>query len=422
VQSSSTSTSIIVALVSAGVEVRHAVPMIFGSNVGTSVTNTIVSMTQAGDRESFRRAFAAATVHDMFNWLTVVVMLILEISTGFLETLTSYMVDHMELHHNVSNPDILKPLTGPLTDLIVQMNKEVLMGWSFNMPEYANVTTALKKGCNQDGSPCPFLLAWMGEEGLGLNDIWLGLLLLTFSLVLLCGCLISLMKILNSMMGSQMATLIRKTINAEIPYVPWLTGYLSMLVGAVITILVRSSSVFTSTLTPLCGTGLVSLETAYPLTLGSNIGTTTTSILASFAAEGKYLKPSIQISLVHLFFNVVGILIFYPIPFMRWPVSMAQKLGDITAHYRWFAVIYLSLMFFILPALIFLLSLAGPIALYSFIIPTLVLIILATITNLLQTHKPHWLPTILKSWEFLPLWMHSLDPLDKLFSRYHFNS
>ena len=68
VQSSSTSTSIIVALVSAGVEVKHAVPMIFGSNVGTSVTNTIVSMTQVGDREAFRRAFAAATVHDMFNW------------------------------------------------------------------------------------------------------------------------------------------------------------------------------------------------------------------------------------------------------------------------------------------------------------------------------------------------------------------
>jgi sodium-dependent phosphate cotransporter len=69
--------------------------------------------------------------------------------------------------------------------------------------------------------------------------------------------------------------------------------------------------------------------------LGSNIGTTTTSILASFAAEGKYLKPSIQISLVHLFFNVIGILIFYPIPFMRWPIVMAKKLGDITAEYRY---------------------------------------------------------------------------------------
>ena len=118
-----------------------------------------------------------------------------------------------------------------------------------------------------------------------------------------------------------MAILIQKTINAKIPYVPWLTGYFAMLLGCGITILVRSSSVFTSTLTPLCGTGLVTLETAYPMTLGSNIGTTTTSILASFAAEGRYLKPSIQISLVHLLFNISGILLFYPIPFMRWPVG-----------------------------------------------------------------------------------------------------
>jgi solute carrier family 34 (sodium-dependent phosphate cotransporter) len=92
VQSSSTSTSIIVALVSAGVEVRHAVPMIFGSNIGTSVTNTIVSMTQAGDKEAFRRAFAAATVHDMFNWLTVAVMVVLEISTGTMEYMTEKLV------------------------------------------------------------------------------------------------------------------------------------------------------------------------------------------------------------------------------------------------------------------------------------------------------------------------------------------
>ena len=83
VQSSSTSTSIIVALVSAGAPVKNAIPMIFGSNVGTSVTNTIVSMTQAGDREAFRRAFASATVHDMFNWLSVIVLTIIELATGF---------------------------------------------------------------------------------------------------------------------------------------------------------------------------------------------------------------------------------------------------------------------------------------------------------------------------------------------------
>merc|ERR1719238_319381 len=122
VQSSATSTSIIVALVSAGAPVKNTIPMIFGSNVGTSVTNTIVSMTQAGDREAFRRAFAAATVHDMFNWLSVIVLTILELSTGFLEVSSEYMVNHMMDFDSENStqamkkigkgsPDFLKPLT-----------------------------------------------------------------------------------------------------------------------------------------------------------------------------------------------------------------------------------------------------------------------------------------------------------------------
>lgn len=93
VQSSSTSTSIIVGLVASGAaHVRTAIPMIMGANIGTSVTNTIVSFTQASNREEFSRAFACATIHDMFNWLTVIVMLIFENITRFLETITAEMV------------------------------------------------------------------------------------------------------------------------------------------------------------------------------------------------------------------------------------------------------------------------------------------------------------------------------------------
>lgn len=405
------------ALVSAGVEVKHAIPMIFGSNIGTSVTNTIVSMTQVGDREAFRRAFAAATVHDMFNWLAVIVLTTLEVSTGMMEWMTERLVEVMPLHANVSNPDILKPITVPVTNLIVQLDKEVLMGWSFGYPEYANVTSILKKDCYPDGSPCTFLLALLGEEGLGLSDVCLGLLLLGFSLFLLCACLLGLMKILNSLMATHMADVIRKTINAEVPSCPWITGYLGMLVGAVITILLRSSSVFTSTLTPLCGSGLISLETAYPLTLGSNIGTTTTSILASFAAEGKYLKPSIQTALVHLFFNVIAILIFYPIPFMRWPIGLARKLGDLTADYRWFATLYLVASFFVIPIVVFGLSLAGTLLLYCVLGTVTLILAVVSIINVLQNRMPTVLPNILRTWTFLPLWMHSLEPLDNLFQK-----
>ena len=53
--------------------------MVMGANIGTSVTSTIVALTQIGDIEQFERAFSAAVVHDFFNWLTVIVLFILEL-------------------------------------------------------------------------------------------------------------------------------------------------------------------------------------------------------------------------------------------------------------------------------------------------------------------------------------------------------
>ena len=89
--------------------------------------------------------------------------------------------------------------------------------------------------------------------------------------------------------------MIKTTLNANIPYVPWLTGYIALVVGAVMTFLVQSSSVFTSALTPLVGVGVISVERVYPLTLGSNIGTTTTALIASLAVQGDSFYPSLQV-------------------------------------------------------------------------------------------------------------------------------
>lgn len=108
--------------------------------------------------------------------------------------------------------------------------------------------------------------------------------------------------------------------------------------GAILTFVVQSSSVFTSTLTPLVGVGLISVDRVYPLTLGSNLGTTTTALLASVAAAAEDSNGSgaaLQIALCHLFFNLSGIVIFYPIPFMRWPLVLCKILGETTAAYRY---------------------------------------------------------------------------------------
>ena len=96
---------------------------------------------------------------------------------------------------------------------------------------------------------------------------------------------------------------------------------LTNLIGCLGTILVQSSSIFTSTLTPMVGVGLVEVETVYPLFLGSNIGTTFTAMLAALT---QLKKNTIQGALVHLFYNIIGILIFYPIPILRYPIMYLQ--------------------------------------------------------------------------------------------------
>ena len=141
-----------------------------------------------------------------------------------------------------------------------------------NDPKYRLANVTIIQSCKEDDS-C-FLFNMLGPQGANIGDTWAGVILLIISLVMLCSCLMGMVKLLNSLLGEKVKEAIRAGVNKDIPVhgLGWLTGYLAMLVGAVLTVLVQSSSVFTSTLTPLAGAGLVTLERAYPLTLGSNIG------------------------------------------------------------------------------------------------------------------------------------------------------
>jgi sodium-dependent phosphate cotransporter len=126
-----------------------------------------------------------------------------------------------------------------------------------------------------------------------------------------------------------------------------INGYLAMIVGAALTILVQSSSITTSALTPLVGMGVLRVEQMYPLTLGANVGTTVTAILAAMVSDK---VEALQVALAHLFFNLTGILIFYPIPFMRaLPIKAAKQLGKGTRVWRGFPVVYIAVCFFLLP-------------------------------------------------------------------------
>ena len=89
-------------------------------------------------------------------------------------------------------------------------------------------------------------------------------------------------------------------------------------------------------------------------------------------------------------------------------------LGDTTAKYRWFALVYLFGMFLIIPGIIFLLSLAGAIAIYIVFIPFPILVLTVVILTQLQNRRPHLLPVKMQSWSFLPEPLRSLEPMDRL--------
>ncbi|XP_062419421.1 solute carrier family 34 member 2b [Pungitius pungitius] len=445
VQSSSTSSSIVVSMVSSGLlDVQSAVPIIMGANIGTSVTNTIVAMMQAGDRNEFRRAFAGATVHDFFNWLSVMILLPLEVATGVLYKLTHLIIESFNIQGGDNAPDLLNVITDPLTDSIIQLDKSVITGIATGDPSARN-KSLIKVWCKTETNTTFWnatvenctagALCW--EEGnltwtqmnsswieyqekckhifasANLPDLAVGLILLALSLLTLCTCLILIVKLLNSMLKGQVAVVIKKVLNTDFPFpFAWVTGYIAMFVGAGMTFIVQSSSVFTSAITPLVGIGVISLERAYPLTLGSNIGTTTTAILAAMASPGETLANSLQIALCHFFFNIMGIILWYPIPFTRLPIRLARGLGNRTARYRWFAAFYLILCFLVFPLTVFGLSVAGWQVLVGVGVPLVTLAVFVIVVNVMQSHCVRFLPLCLRSWDFLPRPMRSLAPWD----------
>ncbi|XP_068928845.1 sodium-dependent phosphate transport protein 2C [Petaurus breviceps papuanus] len=446
VQSSSTSSSIVVSMVASKLlTVQASVPIIMGVNVGTSITSTLVSMAQSGARDEFRRAFGGSAVHGIFNWMTVLVLLPLEIVARALEKLSGLVVGTFTLRPGERAPDILKVLTQPLTHLIVQLDSNAI-----SESATGNMTNSIiKQWCSTEERTLETIPVWNISEcsmqlcfhcgaqlcqernvtanmepchhlfvGSSLSDLAIGFILLAGSLLALCSGLVLIVRLLNSVLHGQIAQVIRKVINAEFSFpFGWLSGYLAIVVGAVMTFVVQSSSVFTAAIVPLMGVGVISMERAYPLFLGSNVGTTTTALLAALASPSNMLLSAVQVSLIHLFFNVAGILLWYVVPAFRLPIPLAKKFGNVTARYRWVAGVYLLFSFFLIPLAVFGLSMAGGVVLGAVGGPLLGLLAFVILINLMQRHHPTWLPRCLRSWAFLPLWLHSLQPWDHAITR-----
>merc|ERR1711871_1124509 len=198
-----------------------------------------------------------------------------------------------------------------------------------------------------------YLFDWGPDD---ISDGAAGALVLGASLAVLCISLFVIVYTLKSILKGRVAVWLHKSVNGDIPdlklggcTVPlgWITGYLAIGVGVGVTILVQSSSITTSAITPLVGVGVIKLERMYPTVLGANIGTCLTGVLAALAADGSKLALTLQVAYCHLFFNLSGIVLFYVIwPLRGLPIAAARFLGNTTAVYKWFAPFYLFLCFF----------------------------------------------------------------------------
>ncbi len=306
VQSSSVTTSLVVGLVAAPenpLPIANAVPMIMGANIGTTVTNTIVSLAHMGRKEEFRRAFAVATCHDFFNFIAVAVLLPLELATGFLQKTAAAIASFVT---GVGGLEYDSPIKGALKG-----------AWK-------PAKTAVEAVVASPQAQAVVLI------GLSATLIFTALLLLV--------------RVMRSAMQSRVEAVVSRTFGQR--------ALLAMVVGMVVTVMVQSSSITTALLVPLAGAGVLKLAQAFPITIGANIGTTVTALLAALAATGANARAGITIALVHLLFNLSGTLLIFPVPRIRQiPLAAAQWLADTAVRSRRWALAYVVVMFYGLPAL-----------------------------------------------------------------------
>ncbi len=306
VQSSSVTTSLIVALVAAPenpLPVANAVPMVMGANIGTTVTNTIVSLAHMGRRQEFYRAFSVATCHDFFNFMAVAMLLPLEMATGYLRKTAIWLAASLT---GLGGVQYDSPIRGALKAVLAPIKAAIAA--LFDSPRTQAII-----------------------------------------LIVLCGLLIYvalmfLVRVMRRAMHSRVEAIVSRGLHQAPVF--------AIIVGILATVMVQSSSITTSLLVPLAGAGIITLQQAFPITIGANIGTTITALMAALAVTGPNARWGIMIALVHLAFNISATLLIYPSVRVRnIPLTAARRLAALAVHSKGWAIFYVIVLFYGLPAI-----------------------------------------------------------------------
>ena len=295
-QSSSSTTSIVVGLVASGaLGIHDAIPIVMGANIGTTITNTIVSLGHIHRKEEFRRAFSASIVHDTFNILSVAILFPLQYYTKFLEHISVFFEKLLIDIGSMTFASPLKIITSPIADSITGL-----------VEQYVENPKAAAGAI-----------------------LFIALALLFISL---------------SYMVHYMKALIMERAEVIFEQTIFKTPYHGFLFGLLLTALVQSSSATVSLIVPIAGAGMIGLDRVFPYTMGANVGTTVTALMAALATGN---ASALAVAMSHLMFNICGITIFWWIQFF--PIAVAGKIAEFTMRNRRYAIYYVLLIFFVIP-------------------------------------------------------------------------
>jgi solute carrier family 34 (sodium-dependent phosphate cotransporter) len=295
VQSSSTSTSIIVGMVAGGaISLEGAIPMIMGANIGTTITSMLVSLGHFRRPLELQRGFSAASLHCSFNALGVLVLLPLELATGFLAHSASLLAGLFENVGGMRLANPLRAMTAPVIEVMAAVVRDHPVA------------------------------------------------LLVLSIVLTYAMLVAIVKLLRSLM----LTKLEHFFDTHLFRSPGR----AMVFGLLLTFAVQSSSIPTAIAIPLAAAGILKLAQIYPFSLGANLGTTLTAMLAALATAS---STAVTVAFAHLLFNIVGILVVWPIAFIRRiPMLIALKMGDWALKARLMPVLFVLFLYFLIPAVV----------------------------------------------------------------------
>jgi sodium-dependent phosphate cotransporter len=245
-------------------------------------------------------------MHDFFNLIVVAILLPLEVATGFLQSAAAWMAT---LLPGGSDATFDSPIKGAVK-------------WGASLFETV-IETFIS------------------------NETAIGVALIVTGIAVIFTTLAYITKNMKVLIAAR----IERSVNASLAK----SGLVGMAVGLIVTVGVQSSSITTSILVPIVASGLLVVRNAFPITLGANVGTTVTALIAALATGS---TDAMTIALVHLLFNVAGILLIYPFPKTRYiPVMLAEKLSDIATTRKWVAVVWTLTVFIAIPiAGIFILS------------------------------------------------------------------